>query len=47
MFGEMDHPKHPLTCCAASFLSLRPEAFHVDCVFIPGGMWILFVDTYF
>lgn len=47
MFGEIHHPKHPLTYCIASLLSVRPEAFNVNCVFIHGGMWILFVDMCF
>lgn len=47
MFGEIYHPKHPFMYWLASFLSVRPEAFNVNCFFIHGGMWILFVDTYF
>lgn len=45
MFAERYHPKHPLMNCAASFLPVRPEAFHVNGVFIRGGLWILFVDA--
>lgn len=47
MFGEIYYPKHPLTYCVASFLSVRPEAFNVNYVFVHGGVWILFVDTLF